>query len=493
MPFQALYPQRQLMLQRIGFFFLALVGTPQFLEMPTDDVIMLLQQNNLGVNSEIEVLYSCFRWISARPTQRAVLMRRLVECVRFTRLPLTMLRQLWRGFAIDGRPPHNPHCMVTSFHRDTIVQGRISDAITLVSLRRVYTDRDEFKQYCREKGLKVEAPREWMYDEDCPYHQPRPSAPYSHVVTASEFLTYIRQRAQAPREPPRTIPNLRAILPAPDGEEQHSSSSSLSPSGDDISNTGDHIAPAMESASEPDDWEEYGEVGEFLELESINNQSSLDFASSANNYDGPAFLQWREPHQSDSDDDIVNAGSVEDEPMPEWENAQDEPILEWQNGQDRSDNLTSTLAYLENAQDEPILEWQNGQDRSDNLTSTLADLENESTGIDWTDTGNMGGDGELLDREYAELRDNIDALAIQHYEDQEEEEKEEACPACYVADLLRMCRAQGVDIMQAAIELQVPAQAEIPPQDRVVPMESYLQQNAQTIAHLLSAINDNDT
>lgn len=96
-PYPEFHSLRQLMLQRIGFHFLALVGSYEYLEMPADDLQTMLQEDSLGVNSEVEVLYGLMRWMATDTARRAKLLPRLLRCVRFTRVPLSLLCRFRRA------------------------------------------------------------------------------------------------------------------------------------------------------------------------------------------------------------------------------------------------------------------------------------------------------------------------------------------------------------------------------------------------------------
>ncbi|EDV34743.2 uncharacterized protein Dana_GF21477, isoform C [Drosophila ananassae] len=310
-PYPALHPQRQMMLQRIGFHFLAMVGGTHYLELPMEDLVTILLQDNLGVNTEVEVLYSVFRWMSARPAERGLMMRRLLECVRFTRLPMSMLCQMWRGFVATAL--FGDLNLLATFRGDLMIQRRISDAITVVNLRRIYQDRNEFTAACRSKGLAVEAPREWLYDENCPYHQARPRAPYSHVFGIDEFLDYAGLRAQRAQETPRELINLRATLPTSETEEQDDDDDLEQGNRNDLDYVSGELLrlrqnpqesldrifpPKMESASEreeeqddeqpvsltPEEWDELEELAEFEELESLIAQSEMNESHAARHY-----------------------------------------------------------------------------------------------------------------------------------------------------------------------------------------------------------------
>ncbi|KAH8323181.1 hypothetical protein KR074_008610 [Drosophila pseudoananassae] len=214
---EVLHPQHQLMLQRIGFDFLAMVGDSSYLDLPVEDLLIILKQDTLGVNTELEVFYSVIRWMAVRPKERSRMIHRLFDCVRFTRMPLKMLHRMWR---CSTSPDLEGDLSFRAVWRhDQQVLQRISDAISVVGFRCVYTD-NEFKNACRSSSLAMDTPREWLYDEDCPYHQPRPRAVYPRVIRYDEFINYVTLRAQKARENPRELINLRAILPLSETEEQ---------------------------------------------------------------------------------------------------------------------------------------------------------------------------------------------------------------------------------------------------------------------------------
>ncbi|XP_070134883.1 uncharacterized protein [Drosophila bipectinata] len=317
--YEVLRPQCQLMLQRIGFHFLAMVGDSQYLDLPVEDLVTILQQDNLGVNTEMEVLYSIIRWMAARPIKRRGLLSRLFECIRFTRLPNKLLRRMWHGLMFPDLS--NNLNFLTILKDDLEVEERISQAITVVGLRAIYTDHHEFKKMCRDFSLAVDAPREWLYDEDCPYHRPRPRAPYSHV-SFSAFFKYVTLRAEKAKEAPRELINLRATLPSSETEKQDGDVDLEQDNYDDLDyisgemlrlqqdpqeTSNPIIPPIMESATEreedPDDEqpvplspEEWNDQVEFEELESVPAQSKIEESRES----GQCLLVHPEPVQTEA-------------------------------------------------------------------------------------------------------------------------------------------------------------------------------------------------
>ncbi|XP_037725329.1 uncharacterized protein LOC119556915 [Drosophila subpulchrella] len=211
------YPElealRKVMLQRIGVHFLAVVGGMHFRQMPLEDVITMISQDSLGVNSEVEVLFALICWLAHRPQESPSLMPQLIGCVRFTLMPLPVLRRLWDISSVSSSPSSTDGTFWLAFHNDLKMRERISFAITVASLRLLHPTRRAFLESL--KDVEVEAPREWMYDEACSYHLPYPKGPYSHVVNGRGILSYVSQRAQGAREFQTTCSRRsRTLLPA---------------------------------------------------------------------------------------------------------------------------------------------------------------------------------------------------------------------------------------------------------------------------------------
>jgi len=211
------YPElealRKVMLQRIGVHFLAVVGGIHFRQMPFEDVMTLMYQDSLGVNSEVEVLVALICWLSHRPQEIPKLMPQLIGCVRLTLMPLPVLHKLWDTSSVSSRPS-DPDCTFwVAFHNDVKMRKRISVAITVASLRLLHPTRRAFLESLEDIG--VEAPREWIYDEACSYHLPYPKGPYCHVVNGRGILSYVWQRAQVEREFQTAFARRsRSLLPA---------------------------------------------------------------------------------------------------------------------------------------------------------------------------------------------------------------------------------------------------------------------------------------
>ncbi|XP_043659615.1 uncharacterized protein LOC122624209 [Drosophila teissieri] len=189
------YPQlealRKVMLQRIGTAFVAVIGGRDFVRMPLEDVMTMLQQDSLGVNTEMEVLVGIVRWLTVNAHEIASATPPLMDCLRLTLLPVAMLHKFWNR-AMAPSEPDEP--FMNFFRGNPAMRERISCAITVAQLQHLYRTRRGLLESCRARGFLVDMPREWLYDEDCSYHLARPSAPYCHTIHAQVVIDYALRR-----------------------------------------------------------------------------------------------------------------------------------------------------------------------------------------------------------------------------------------------------------------------------------------------------------
>ncbi|XP_037723586.1 uncharacterized protein LOC119555949 [Drosophila subpulchrella] len=169
----------------------------------------MISQDSLGVNSEVEVFSALICWLAYRPQEMTKLMPHLTGCVRFTLIPLPVLRKLWDISSVPSSPSDPDGTLLGAFHYDLDMRYRISISITVASLRLLHPNRSEFLRSLRDVG--EEAPREWMYDETCSYHLPYPKGPYCHVMNGQAIFSYVSQRANEFQPWPRRS---RSLLPA---------------------------------------------------------------------------------------------------------------------------------------------------------------------------------------------------------------------------------------------------------------------------------------
>ncbi|XP_030379570.1 uncharacterized protein LOC115627850 [Scaptodrosophila lebanonensis] len=188
----ALDDVRDLMLARLRFYFLPLVGHDDFLNLDVEDVVSLLKLDTIGVNSEVEVFFSVLRWLNKAPEQRQKHLRKLMACVRFCFLPMFFLFSLKQGCnREDKRDLFKADPMLLAFHMDPQSQDSLEKAIAFVGVRCQYSDNEEFYAVCGEHNMHVDYPRRWIKYHKCLYHTTNMTYPFTHNFTATDFSDFI--------------------------------------------------------------------------------------------------------------------------------------------------------------------------------------------------------------------------------------------------------------------------------------------------------------
>ncbi|XP_022231477.2 uncharacterized protein LOC111080280 [Drosophila obscura] len=158
---------------RIRNYFLALVGSKYFTELSVDDLEYLLKRDSIGVNSEIEVFFLVLRWMNLARDERVKHLGRLMDCVRFSLMPIAFLWTLRDGFT----HPDKDHLfsadpMLQAFNMDPKTETIITDAMSYVATADSFLgDYDSYLDHMKEHRLPVTYPRKNVYHHHCPYHK----------------------------------------------------------------------------------------------------------------------------------------------------------------------------------------------------------------------------------------------------------------------------------------------------------------------------------
>ncbi|XP_041447906.1 uncharacterized protein LOC111081856 [Drosophila obscura] len=158
---------------RIRNYFLALVGSEYFTELSVDDLENLLKRDSIGVNSEIEVFFLVLRWMNLARHERVQHLGRLMDCVRFSLMPIAFLWTLRDGFT----HPDKDHLfsadpMLLAFYTDPKTETIITAALSYVATADAFLgDYDSYLDHMKEHRLPVTYPRKYVYHHQCPYHQ----------------------------------------------------------------------------------------------------------------------------------------------------------------------------------------------------------------------------------------------------------------------------------------------------------------------------------
>ncbi|XP_017054911.1 uncharacterized protein LOC108097245 [Drosophila ficusphila] len=183
----------EVMLNRLRYSFLALVGSSEFLDLPVEVMELILRRDSIGVNSEMEVFFAALRWLGHKNvSKRLKYLRRLMACVRFHHLPMTFLFSLRESITRpDKEELFRPDPVLKAFHADPETMTKLEHAMSFIGVRCQYDDTEEFLSVCEAHGISVVFPRHWVYHAKCPYHKKNLTFPYQHRFTATDFDNYI--------------------------------------------------------------------------------------------------------------------------------------------------------------------------------------------------------------------------------------------------------------------------------------------------------------
>ncbi|TDG38903.1 hypothetical protein AWZ03_014675 [Drosophila navojoa] len=170
-------------LQRVGRFFLTLVASQEFLQLPLRALLLLLSSNGICVNSELEVFMSAVRWLNFDWPKRRLNVAQLIACVRFALVPPWLLIRL-----------HDRQSQYVELKRIITlpeVLQRLHDGIGYTTTRLCYgADRDAFLQHLERTGMQPPQQRSWIYDGQCCYHH-RLHCHIAEEFTYDTFLNYL--------------------------------------------------------------------------------------------------------------------------------------------------------------------------------------------------------------------------------------------------------------------------------------------------------------
>ncbi|XP_041450416.1 uncharacterized protein LOC111075947 [Drosophila obscura] len=197
----------QSMLQRVGKYYLTMVASQEYAELPLEDVCLLLEQDNIGVNTELEIFYGALRWLCIDPEERIAALPRLMECVRFTWMPRTKLLEVWfclltarQGIALERVHMSVDPIIVCAVAYCPGLWERVNKAVSVANLRLQFDNRPLPSALMRAFNLHLDPVREWYYDECCPYHMLDPQPPQQIDVAPKDFLSFAISLAHKEQE-----------------------------------------------------------------------------------------------------------------------------------------------------------------------------------------------------------------------------------------------------------------------------------------------------
>ncbi|KAH8397754.1 hypothetical protein KR222_000464, partial [Zaprionus bogoriensis] len=147
---------RELMLTRISRVYLCIVSSASFLDFSEHELIHVLNNCYLSVNSEIEIFLSVILWLEHNWYERKSCAERVLGGVRFGLMPT------WYLYTLD-RTNHCNHFARVIYSKgvQTLLEKGLEDALALRS-----------KHFRNPSSNSVESPlpRDWVADPECSHH-----------------------------------------------------------------------------------------------------------------------------------------------------------------------------------------------------------------------------------------------------------------------------------------------------------------------------------
>ncbi|XP_017066121.1 kelch-like protein 26 [Drosophila eugracilis] len=151
------------LLKRVAKFFLTFVASKEFLRLPLDHLLMLIQSNHIGVNTELEVFMAATRWLNHHWPQRQEHISEVATSIRFGLIPPWLLIRLQK--------PDISAVEVRRIVTVTEVRQTIHDGIAYTTSRLFYgADREAFIQHLHKSNVNPPVQRSWIYDRKCSHH-----------------------------------------------------------------------------------------------------------------------------------------------------------------------------------------------------------------------------------------------------------------------------------------------------------------------------------
>ncbi|XP_037936731.1 kelch-like protein 4 [Teleopsis dalmanni] len=179
---------QELMLRRICKFFLILVASKEFLLLKPYEIKILLQSNNIGANSEVEIFLSMVRWLNHDWVDRKKLAVSVMKRIRFSLMPP------WYLVTLNKKNDCPDTDRVIDFPE---VKKFIGDAISFTTTQMYYgNNKEDFMFFLEKYNLHTPPQRQWIIDLKCFYHH-RLDCSNMQYITYQSFKEYLKQIQRA--------------------------------------------------------------------------------------------------------------------------------------------------------------------------------------------------------------------------------------------------------------------------------------------------------
>ncbi|XP_023174416.1 uncharacterized protein LOC111601824 [Drosophila hydei] len=147
---------RELMLTRISRVYLCIVSSASFLDFSEHELIHVLNNCYLSVNSEIEIFLSVILWLEHNWYERKNCAERVLSGVRFGLMPT------WYLYTLDRTNRCNHFAKVIySKGVQTLLEKGLEEALAM---------RYKSARAASSRNVEVPLPRDWVADPECRHH-----------------------------------------------------------------------------------------------------------------------------------------------------------------------------------------------------------------------------------------------------------------------------------------------------------------------------------
>lgn len=182
---------KDLMVPRITKYFLLLVSSKDFLQLPLDEVITFLTSSTIAVSTERDVLFSAIRWLKYDWEKRKQYFLAVMECIRFTLFKSHEIVPFCNDF-VD----FEENIVVQEIITNETVQAIIKNSLIYITKSAcdplLLIDKQYRDTFLKGINLKYENPRLQLIYKILPHGDCNMNIPTAIDWTYDDFTYYIR-------------------------------------------------------------------------------------------------------------------------------------------------------------------------------------------------------------------------------------------------------------------------------------------------------------
>lgn len=182
---------KELMVPKITKYFLLLVSSRDFLQLPLNEVITFLTSSTIAVSTERDVLFSAIRWLNYDWVKRRQYFLAIMECIRFTLFKSHEIVPFCNDF-VDIEENIVIQEIITNETVQAIIKNSLVYILKSASDPLLLIDKQYRDAFLKELNLKYENPRLQLIFKLLPHGDCDMNIPTAIDWTYDDFTYYIR-------------------------------------------------------------------------------------------------------------------------------------------------------------------------------------------------------------------------------------------------------------------------------------------------------------